>query len=258
LSYLPGQRLSACTCPNADHPGPSNNKGRGAPEIDILEAEHNKQGAGGVVSQSLQVAPFAADYKYLNDTSTEWTVYNPNISRANNYRGSAVQQAISGLTQLPPDVFNGGPEPNFHNFGFEYFANPQSRPDGFVTWSMDNTPTIRMGASAIGPDQATGIGQRLISEEPMAIYLNLAMSQNWQTIDLSTMTFPAEMLVDYVRVYQRVGNKNIGCDPDDYPTEAYINRNLDAYTNSQLKYWSTGAASANKPWPKNGNYSGGC
>ncbi|KAH9965331.1 beta-glucan synthesis-associated [Russula dissimulans] len=258
LSWLPGQRLSACTCPNADHPGPSNDKGRGAPEIDILEAEHDKQGPGGVVSQSAQFAPFAANYMYPNDTSDEWTVYNPNISRANNYRGSAVQQAISGLTELPSDVFSGGPEPNFHTFGFEYFANPQSRSDGFITWSMDNTPTIRMGASAIGPDQATDISQRLISEEPMAIYLNVAMSPNWQTIDLSTMIFPAEMLVDYVRVYQRVGNKNFGCDPDDHPTEAYINRNLDAYTNPQLKYWSTGAASANKPWPKNGNYSGGC
>lgn len=43
LSYLPGQRLSACTCGNdATHPGPSNGKGgfvgRGAPEIDMFEA----------------------------------------------------------------------------------------------------------------------------------------------------------------------------------------------------------------------------
>jgi len=77
---------SACTCAGSDHPGPSNNKGRGAPEIDLLEAEHNKQGSGGVVSQSMQVAPFAHDYIYLNDTPGEWTVYNPTISWANNYR----------------------------------------------------------------------------------------------------------------------------------------------------------------------------
>lgn len=38
LSYLPGQKLSACTCPGGDHPGPNVGVGRGAPEIDIIEA----------------------------------------------------------------------------------------------------------------------------------------------------------------------------------------------------------------------------
>lgn len=32
------------------------------------------------------------------------------------------------------------------------------------------------------------------------------------------------MYVDYVRVYQRKGHENIGCDPKDYPTADYINR----------------------------------
>lgn len=44
------------------------------------------------------------------------------------------------------------------------------------------------------------------------------------------MEFPAEMLVDYVRVYQRKGSENVGCSPKDYPTEDYINRHQDAYT----------------------------
>jgi len=43
LSYLPGQRLSRCTCPGEDHPGPKHADGtfvgRAAPEIDIFEAE---------------------------------------------------------------------------------------------------------------------------------------------------------------------------------------------------------------------------
>lgn len=34
-SYLPGQRLTSCGCPNEDHPTPGT--GRGAPEIDIIE-----------------------------------------------------------------------------------------------------------------------------------------------------------------------------------------------------------------------------
>jgi len=44
------------------------------------------------------------------------------------------------------------------------------------------------------------------------------------------MTFPAEMLIDYVRVYQRKGYENIGCDPPDYPTMDYINKHLVAYS----------------------------
>jgi hypothetical protein len=52
---------------------------------------------------------------------------------------------------------------------------------------------------------------------------------NWQTIDLTTMMFPAEMLVDYVRVYQRKGSTNVGCNPKAYPTADYINNHLQAY-----------------------------
>ena len=54
--------------------------------------------------------------------------------------------------------------------GFEYFANPKSREEGFITWQMDGQQTIRMGAGAVGPDQGpdgSGVGQRLIPEEPM-------------------------------------------------------------------------------------------
>jgi beta-glucan synthesis-associated protein KRE6 len=43
LSYLPGQRLSRCTCPGEPHPGPVHQDGsyvgRSAPEIDVFEAQ---------------------------------------------------------------------------------------------------------------------------------------------------------------------------------------------------------------------------
>jgi hypothetical protein len=80
----------SCTCPGEDHPGPSVNVGRGAPEIDILEVEHNKLGSGQVVSQSAQFAPFSHDYIYLNDTQDEWSINTPDITHANSYLGSAV------------------------------------------------------------------------------------------------------------------------------------------------------------------------
>lgn len=44
LSYLPGQRLSRCTCKGESHPGPIHKEdgsyvGRAAPEIDVFEAQ---------------------------------------------------------------------------------------------------------------------------------------------------------------------------------------------------------------------------
>lgn len=39
------------------------------------------------------------------------------------------------------------------------------------------------------------------------------------------------MYVDYVRVYQRKGHENIGCDPPDYPTADYINRYAQSRSN---------------------------
>ena len=60
LSYLPGQRLSRCTCPGEEHPGPMHSDGtyvgRAAPEIDIFEATVSD--GTGFVSQSGQWAPF--------------------------------------------------------------------------------------------------------------------------------------------------------------------------------------------------------
>ena len=43
LSWLPGQRLSRCTCDGESHPGPKHPDGtyvgRSAPEIDVFEAQ---------------------------------------------------------------------------------------------------------------------------------------------------------------------------------------------------------------------------
>lgn len=80
----------SCSCPGSDHPGPTTSTGRGAPEIDIFEAEKDKDFTiGQVVSQSAQFAPFTHDYLYGNGTGL-WTNWNVTSTRANVYRGSAV------------------------------------------------------------------------------------------------------------------------------------------------------------------------
>jgi len=112
---------------------------------------------------------------------------------------------------------------------------------------------VRMAAAAVPPDpEATGgsgVGQRLIPVEPMSIILNCGISHNWQTVDLTTMEFPSEMLIDYVRVYQPSGSPNIGCSPPGFPTEDYINRHMDAYSNINMTHWPFAR-------PKNSLYDG--
>ena len=57
------------------------------------------------------------------------------------------------------------------------------------------------------------------------VSLNLGMAQGFQVIDADIDLFlPATMMVDYVRVYQRSDSINIGCDPEDFPTAAYIEK----------------------------------
>lgn len=117
LSWLPGQRCSACSCPGSDHPGPSPSVGRGAPEIDIFEIEKDKVNpTGQVASQSAQFAPFSANYGYLNATQDQFVIYNTAESRPNTYRGSAVQQAVSSLSTVPQDMFQGSGAA-FHTMG---------------------------------------------------------------------------------------------------------------------------------------------
>lgn len=75
------------------------------------------------------------------------------------------------------------------------------------------------------------LGMSRMSFPPLLVVaeLKLLWIENWQKVDITTMQFPAEMLIDYVRVYQRKGATNVGCNPPDYPTADYINNHKDAY-----------------------------
>lgn len=80
LSFLPGQKLSACTCAKEDHPGPNVKVGRGSPEIDLIEAQvTTPKGATaiGQASQSAQFAPF--------DDAYNWKIAGANIFDATAY-----------------------------------------------------------------------------------------------------------------------------------------------------------------------------
>jgi len=67
--------------------------------------------------------------------------------------------------------------------------------------------------------------------------VNFGMSNNFQFVNFADLTFPAEMHVDYIRVYQRSEGR-MGCDPADHPTADYIANHANAYNNANLTTWA--------------------
>ena len=163
LSFLAGQRLSACTCPGSDHPGPSTSSGRGVPEIDILETQVDTKVMRGQVSQSFQTAPYNYQYQFVNTTPSA-TIYDGTISEPNTYLGGVFQQAVSTLTYIDSQNYN---DNGYAAYGYEWWSDPNHRDQGYITWFSGGTKVFTMEASAIGPDSVTEISQRLIPEEPL-------------------------------------------------------------------------------------------
>ncbi|EEB94090.1 hypothetical protein MPER_07160, partial [Moniliophthora perniciosa FA553] len=148
LSFLPGQRLSRCTCPGEDHPGPIHPEdgtfvGRSAPEIDVIEAQ--VQDSIGAVSQSGQWGPFDFEYRWKN-TTDGFEIYDETVTEQNSYLGGTFQEATSCVTQTNPDCYELGTG-CFSVYGFEY--KPVSMMRTF-TWISDGKKSWAMFANAVG------------------------------------------------------------------------------------------------------------
>ncbi|KAJ7573871.1 beta-glucan synthesis-associated [Mycena floridula] len=255
LSFLVGQRLSRCTCPGESHPGPIHAEdnsyfGRSACEIDMFEAQVSRaQGVGGV-SQSGQWAPFDDSYLWFN-TSENQIIYDPDRTNHNDYQGGAYQEATSAYTITNQDCYQQSGTQCFSTYGFEYKPGYD---DAYISWITDNKLAWTLNVGAVGPNSNTQIAQRPIPQEPMYIIANLGMSNNFGgSPDFDNLVFPAIMSIDWVRVYQPKNAINVGCDPESFPTQAYINEYLEAYTNPLLTTWAenSGGSGYNQSFPKN-------
>ncbi|KAI0061632.1 glycoside hydrolase family 16 protein [Artomyces pyxidatus] len=249
LSLLPGQRLSACTCPGSEHPGPNVNVGRNVPEIDILEAQIDVSIFRGEASQSFQVAPFNYLYQFDN-SSTSTPISDPTLTKFNTYKGDLYQQAISAVTYLDNQNYGGN---GYAPYAYEWWSDPKNRDDGYIQWYVDGQPTWKLTSATLAGDSETKISSRIVPEEPMYIILNFGMAPSFQHQDFEHLVFPSEMLIDYVRVYQREDvSQGVGCDPSSRPTADYITKHMNAYTNPNLTTW----ASAGYQFPRNSLYDG--
>lgn len=131
LSYLPGQRLSRCTCDGEIHPGPKHSDGtyvgRSAPEIDVFEAQISDD--VGYVSQSAQWAPFNEAYVWKN-TSDNFIIYDESVSSLNSYIGGRYQQATSVVSKTDQNCYT-NETGCFSVYAFEYKPGFD---DGYITW----------------------------------------------------------------------------------------------------------------------------
>ncbi|KAJ7287524.1 glycoside hydrolase family 16 protein [Mycena rebaudengoi] len=244
LSWLPGQRLSRCTCPEESHPGPIHSDGtfvgRSAPEIDIFEAQISSSISQ--VSQSAQWAPFDEGYAWLN-TTDNFILNDPTVSQLNTFVGSVTQQATSVVTATDPLCYeqNGG---CFSVYGFEYKPGFD---DGYITWVSSGKAAWTIKAGGVGADAAVQISARPVPQEPMYIIANLGMSKNFGPVDLAHLPFPCHLRLDYIRVYQPKNSINLGCNPPAFPTSDYINTYIEAYENPNLTTWRD---DYRQPFPK--------
>ena len=148
----------------------------------------------------------------------------------NPYQGGVFQQALSGVTFLNNDWYEGKA---YQRYAFEYEAVPT----GQVRWFVGDVPTWTFDSRSVGPNG--NIGQRVPPLEPLSVVLNFGMSDGFAVLNMTGLKtlMPATMRVDYIRIYQDEEEEMITCDPPGYETTAYIAKHEEAYNNPNLTAW---------------------
>lgn len=183
FNYLPGQRLSRCTCPESTmHPGPKHADGtwigRSAPEIDIFEAQVDPDSLVGHVSQSGQWAPFNPGYVWPNTSDSEYHVYDRVMTAFNPFQGSVQQQATSALSITNQDCYT-QETGCLSVYGFEYRAGY----DGYISWINDGKRSWDIRGHAMRANEDAMVSARAVAPEPMYIIINLGLSYNFGEIE---------------------------------------------------------------------------
>jgi beta-glucanase (GH16 family) len=249
------QEVSACD--KYSHYGMEHHKGRGAPEIDILEAMPGKDPYSPwmvgkpYISTSYQVAPgfqgerplngkypkpglwYEDDMQYGRNTSQNVYFYGSKLKHEPPIK-SYLADAISANHALEPTHFE-----DQHVYRLEW----QPGEKGYIKWYVDDEFVFSMTQKTLAPTGAK------IPDEPMYLLFNTAVSSMWGfpapcdeshcgcdcwdvrdsrcacacPVGMDDL-FPAHFLIDYVRVYQNPNDslQKVGCSTDTHPTAKWI------------------------------------
>ncbi|GIM02208.1 hypothetical protein Vretimale_7129 [Volvox reticuliferus] len=224
-----GQRINRC----------NSTRGRGAPEIDLLEVgvwESSKP----ELSTSLQIAPVLP--KGLHWLNNAGGVYYPTYADPTLYSGpngwAGVNSYMQNATMLRPrpgsalaDAMSATHKLNASHFSDYYVYGLDWAPNKYIRWYLNDRLIYELNALALkgGTNDANQtVGDRLIPVEPQYININLAMSNSFAPIN-PDIPLPSSMLIDYVRVYQSRNEINVGCDTEEFPSQAYIDAHVSDY-----------------------------
>jgi beta-glucanase (GH16 family) len=171
-------------------------------------------------------------FRSNTDIFTDYTaIYNSAITSLNSYTGGPFQQALSAITNLNNAWYNGNA---YQSYALEYTPGAT----GTCTWFVGDDPTWTVDARAVRPNG--NVAQRVLPYEPMAIIMNLGMSNSFVNINFTGIAplLPAKMRFDYVRIYQDPNaGGSVTCDPNGYPTTEYIAQHGVAYNNPNKTSW---------------------
>lgn len=235
-------------------------QGRGAPEIDILE--YGKLGADGgrpTYVHTMQMGPvippntswYAGDGKSAQGIRMpgKTTVFQTHLP---DYRGGLTTPGFPRTGSSVTDTYTG----SSYLDGDTWFTDHHKyavlwEPGEYVRWYVDDQLLFEVDKEALkkqtSPEGLT-VEQRLVPKEPSYLIMNLAMSNNaWAKVD-ENLTYPGVMSVDHVRIWQRPGKINVGCDPqavtdsgESFPTAQYISCNRHLYVeDSERGMWKFG------------------
>mmetsp|Transcript_10252 Transcript_10252/g.17148 ORF Transcript_10252/g.17148 Transcript_10252/m.17148 type:complete len:805 (-) Transcript_10252:212-2626(-) len=249
------QLFSACN--KLNHYDLHSEQGRGAPEIDILEAMPGKADLKKTstkkpyFSASLQVAPGIENYRPtvgLPPNKGMWydqeeLEYGRNTSQNIFFYGMHLEGSTKDKSYTADAVSaNRNIEPSYFEEQHVYRVEWRPGPDGYIQWHLDGELVYRINRAALN------ITGALIPEEPMYLLFNTAISATWgfpmpcpdgcacDCYDCRDRTcacaippgmcsnFPADMLIDYVRVYQDESDDSqvVGCSTHTHPTRTFI------------------------------------
>jgi len=244
----PPQRISACDHHSLADEGLHAYQGRGATELDVLEGAVTNSGKESYVVGSLQLSPGIPpffrppmfDFPTAQGPGQWYTGLKFGLTGKPNDGWYGPPYGTTCPTGCP-DALSGGItmrddlDTRYWTYKMEWSIGPEGRLgwyyDGDFVWGMEAESFGEYKMCAERPGVGTECKRtpkRQIPQEPMSLVMNTAIGTwNGGKSALDGKHWPANFYIDYVRVWQ--DEINVGCDPPNFPTKAYIEKNAELY-----------------------------
>ena len=247
------------SCRKVSHYGMRPGVGRGAPEIDILEAMGGEPGPlpntpiqRPYFSSSLQVAPGVNKDRPVLMQQPKPGHWYENLEYGNS---TYLNPFFYGVTLIhkpkdytyQSDAISANTHVSQHYYDFQHIYRVEWEPSingtgGYVKWFLDGNFVFGIVGDSLNLTGAS------VPSEPMYIILNTAVASSWgfpvpcpegcdcECFDCKNVdcqcglpsgycdNFPAVMDIDYVRVWQAIGDPTheVGCSTENRPTDLFI------------------------------------